>query len=50
MSQASERRIGVVFVHGIGQQTQSSTVREQGGPLLDWIWGWCNARDLPAEQ
>ena len=50
VNETRERRIGVVFVHGIGQQTQSSTIREQGGPLLDWIWGWCNARDLPAEQ
>ena len=47
---ASERRIGVVFVHGIGEQKQSSTIREQGGPLLDWIWGWHNARGLPADQ
>jgi hypothetical protein len=47
---APERRIGVVFVHGVGEQTQSSTIREQGGPLLDWIWGWHNARGLPADQ
>jgi hypothetical protein len=46
----AEKRIGVVFVHGIGEQKQSSTIREQGGPLLDWIWGWHNARDLPADQ
>jgi hypothetical protein len=45
-----ERRIGVVFVHGVGEQKQSSTIREQGGPLLDWIWGWHNARDLPADK
>jgi len=47
---ARERRIGVVFVHGVGEQKQSSTIREQGGPLLDWIWGWHTARDLPADQ
>lgn len=45
-----ERRIGIVFVHGIGEQKQSSTIRQQGGPLLDWIWGWHNARGFQADQ
>jgi len=30
-------RVGVVFVHGIGQQSESYTVREFGGPLLRWL-------------
>jgi hypothetical protein len=46
----TQRRVGVVFVHGVGEQKQSSTIREQGGPLLDWIWGWHDARGLPADQ
>lgn len=44
------RIIGVVFVHGVGEQKQSSTIREQGGPILEWIWGWYNARGLAADR
>ena len=44
------RTIGVVFVHGVGEQKQSSTIREQGGPILDWIWGWHNARNLAGDS
>lgn len=40
-------RIGVVFVHGVGSQAQSSTVREFGEPLLDRLREWHRARDLP---
>ncbi len=43
-------RTGVVFVHGIGDQKQSSTLREQGGPLLDWVWGWHTARGIRADD
>jgi hypothetical protein len=39
-------RVGVVFVHGIGQQSESSTVREFGGPLLHWLQEWHKRRDL----
>lgn len=45
----SDRRIGVVFVHGVGEQKQSSTIREQGGPLLEWIWSWLTARGLAGD-
>jgi hypothetical protein len=38
-------RVGVVFVHGIGQQSESSTVREFGGPLLHWLQEWHQWRD-----
>jgi hypothetical protein len=31
---------GVVFVHGIGSQTQSSTLREQADPLISWLRKW----------
>jgi hypothetical protein len=37
-------RIGVVFVHGIGQQTQSETVREFSEPIYDWVTRWHRAR------
>ena len=43
-------RTGVVFVHGIGDQKQSATLREQGGPLLDWVWGWHTARGIRADD
>jgi hypothetical protein len=39
-------RVGVVFVHGIGQQPESSTVRSFGGPLLHWLQEWHQRRDL----
>jgi len=39
-------RVGVVFVHGIGQQPESHTVREFGGPLLRWLQEWHKRRDL----
>ncbi len=38
-------RVGVVFVHGIGQQPQSHTVREFGGALLGWLQEWHKYRD-----
>lgn len=39
-------RVGIVFVHGIGQQSESYTVREFGGPLLHWLQEWHKRRDL----
>ena len=39
-------RVGIVFVHGIGQQSESSTVREFGGPLLRWLQEWHKRRGL----
>jgi len=39
-------RVGVVFVHGIGQQSESYTVREFGGPLLRWLQEWHKRREL----
>jgi len=38
--------VGVVFVHGIGQQSESSTVREFGGPILRWLQEWHKRRGL----
>ena len=38
-------RVGVVFVHGIGQQSESSTLREFGGPLLHWLQEWHKRRE-----
>ena len=37
-------RVGVVFVHGIGQQSESYTVREFGGPMLHWLQEWHGRR------
>jgi hypothetical protein len=42
---AGATRVGVVFVHGIGQQPESSTVREFGGALLHWLQEWHQRRD-----
>jgi len=38
-------RVGIVFVHGIGQQSESYTVREFGGPLLHWLQEWHKRRE-----
>ncbi|HEV8672193.1 MAG TPA: hypothetical protein VGS01_15820 [Candidatus Limnocylindria bacterium] len=43
---APEERVGVVFIHGIGQQPETATVREFGGALLDWLQEWHKARGL----
>ena len=40
------KRVGVVFVHGIGQQSESYTVREFGGPRLRWLQEWHKRRGL----
>jgi hypothetical protein len=38
-------RVGIVFVHGIGQQSESYTVRQFGGPLLHCLQEWHKRRD-----
>jgi hypothetical protein len=38
--------IGVVFVHGIGSQPQSSTLREFAQPLIDWLALWHESREI----
>lgn len=42
--------IGVVFVHGIGSQGQSATVREFAQPLLDYLHEWHRTRMVPEWQ
>ena len=42
---AGATRVGIVFVHGIGQQSESYTVREFGGPILRWLQEWHKRRD-----
>jgi hypothetical protein len=42
--------IGVVFVHGIGSQPQSATVREFAQPLLDYLHEWHATRGIPDWQ
>ncbi len=39
--------IGVVFVHGVGSQPQSSTLREFSQPLVDWLHLWHQERGIP---
>jgi hypothetical protein len=38
--------IGVVFVHGIGSQPQSATLRGFAQPLIDWLALWHESRDI----
>lgn len=42
---AGATRVGVVFVHGIGQQSESYTVRDFGDPLLRWLQEWHKRRE-----
>ena len=37
--------LGVLFVHGIGQQYRGETLTEFGGPLLRWIRRWIGRED-----
>ncbi len=46
-STAADERIGVVFVHGVGSQPQSATVREFAQPLLDWLRQWHLSKKEP---
>jgi len=43
---APPKSIGVVFVHGIGSQPQSSTLREFAQPLIDWLALWHESRQI----
>jgi hypothetical protein len=38
------RRVGVLFVHGIGEQQQSESIRWFGGALVRWLGSWHAAR------
>src|SRR5437867_7425706 len=38
--------VGIVFVHGIGSQPQTATLREFAQPLIDWLSVWHRARGL----
>lgn len=40
------KRVGVLFVHGVGSQPQSETVREFGQPLIDWVEEWHRNRHV----
>ena len=44
------RRHGVVFVHGVGDQRKSDTLLDFGTPLLEWLKGWYAAREAPAPR
>ena len=43
---SSDTTVGVVFVHGVGEQKESETVREFGGALIGWLQEWHRNRDL----
>jgi hypothetical protein len=41
---ANGTRIGVLFVHGIGQQRESESIRWFGGALVGWLSAWFGTR------
>ena len=48
MAPVSNERVGVVFVHGIGSQPESETLRHFADPVIKWIQAWYRARGLSA--
>src|SRR3954467_5956628 len=48
-SQGATEKVGVVFVHGVGEQAESETVREFGGALLGWLQEWHKKRRQTVE-
>ncbi|MCU1572502.1 MAG: hypothetical protein JWO93_584 [Micrococcaceae bacterium] len=43
------RRIGVLFVHGMGVQKRGDTLRDFGDPLLTWTGAWLRGHGGSAE-
>src|SRR5438132_10010352 len=43
------RRVGVLFVHGIGRQPPRDTLKRFGDPLYTWIDRWVKAVGAPTE-
>lgn len=41
---AASRTVGVVFVHGVGEQEQTFALREHAGPLVKWLRSWYEQR------
>lgn len=41
--------VGILFVHGIGSQPQSSTLREFGGAVTKWVERWYSERPTLAD-
>jgi hypothetical protein len=46
---AEARRIGVLFVHGMGMQKKGDTLRDFGDPLLTWTGAWLRGHGGSAE-
>src|SRR5215216_4983596 len=45
---ARETRIGVLFVHGMGEQKRGSSLQKWGDPIVQWIRRW-ETRDFDPE-
>lgn len=44
---AARADLGVLFVHGIGEQARGETLVQFGEPVLDWVRDWVRMRDEP---
>lgn len=44
---ASRADLGVLFVHGIGEQARGETLVQFGEPVLDWVRDWVRVRGEP---
>jgi hypothetical protein len=43
-----EHEIGILVVHGIGEQTRGQTIVDYGEPLCDWIHRWLQGLATPS--
>lgn len=45
--EAARAELGVLFVHGIGEQARGETLIQFGEPVLDWVRDWVRVRGEP---
>ncbi|HEX9671058.1 MAG TPA: hypothetical protein VGC93_16440, partial [Thermoanaerobaculia bacterium] len=45
MEPPREAQVGILFVHGIGQQTPGETLIAFGEPLVNWVRRWLERRN-----
>jgi hypothetical protein len=53
MSDDGERQrydLGVLFVHGIGQQARGQTLTAWADPVIRWLRAWAHAEPAPLAE
>jgi len=44
MVRAKQYRLGLLFVHGMGEQERGDTITQMGDALTEWLRRWIDAR------